>query len=124
MSKAKQIVSANYRNRDDKASRWLARNESEGVEAASPLAAVEITDFEFISSTASEAGFGCQTVCVGTVAAACEAGSTVIHPPQLAGEVRLRFESWGGIFWNGSEQVKSGKRLRLLPDGSIFAVLA
>jgi hypothetical protein len=108
------IISANYRDRNDKSRRWLVREKGAPLFSAIAVKSVEAESVEFAPSDAPEQGFGCRRVAIASGDVIWEAGE---EPP-----VPLRFDGTDFVDSEG-EIVEKVKRLTLGADGSMLAVL-
>jgi hypothetical protein len=104
------IVAPNYRDREDKARRWLVKDKEE-----TPKTSCILTDGTFGRYDYNAAEFGCGTQAKGKE---CK---KFYRPP--ANAIKLKFT--GKYFRNDKtdEIVSSFQRLFLAKDGSIHAVL-
>ena len=109
------IVSANYKDPHAK-ERWLVRGENDRLTEVQKVSSVTAQEVKFTYSTV-EIGFGCSTVAkVETL----NLDPTSNEPDK--GEVKLRFGTVS-FYTNENKPVESCYRLRLTPDGSMYAIL-
>ena len=108
------IISANYRDRNNKDYRYLVRRENQSVGDAIQVKEVIVTGpVTFRQSSAQERGFGC-----GVVAVADSSDITLIGIAPLD-PVELQFN--GFAFSDGQREVHEVRSLFLRNDGKILA---
>lgn len=115
-----KIVSANYFDRDS-ALRWLVRDASQRPSERNAVSAVVATGVAFCPSSDYEQGFGCAVI------AQCETAEVRdVTGEDLVGAERLGFQPWGLEFHvkSSNQHVDVVDKLILLPDGTMYGVLA
>ncbi len=111
---AKQIVSANYLDRES-SKKWLIRSEEQGIEGAQAFESVEATGVVFTASSADEEGFGCSMVAVCDTAV----GSSQPSKREPKYGKRLRFDGFDFVDKKG-DVVERCNCLVLNADGSML----
>jgi len=124
-----KVLSANYLDRESSYP-WLVRNtEFQEVGHGIVSKMVEATDVRFVPAPAGEQGFGCRVVGeihgdVFQYGVDGDSDDTLPAVEETEPWVELLFDSWYGRFCFGTRNVENVSKLRLMPDGAMFAVLA
>ena len=103
------IVSANYRDRDQK--NWLVRNAHDSIETYHLRERVVIKDFMFCQSYAGEEGFGCKMVAQG------ELEGCAVDSEKL---VRIRFDGVQFVEDQTGKHIAGGRALVLDDTGMYY----
>lgn len=114
----KTVISANYKDRDNKTTPWLTRFASQGTTDARPVRSLHATKVRFRSSDI-ESGFGCNLVAESD---ADNVLSVVDSIPVPAFAEPLTFT--GSSFLAGGKYVEEVDALHLLPDGKMMVVVS